>query len=359
MRYVIRISTVFSSEILIEPDHPNMSYRTDLTERLIQTVFLLVRRAHTRQELAHYFGVSAKTVARDLDALSREYPITESRKGREIVYSFAEDSMRDFPQIEVEELATLLLAQKSITGIGIITKNSPYTVFADSLLEKVRRSLPRSIRAKMDSLANIYGSAAIPVKDFSGHLETIDRLTSAALQERKANINYASLNKNIASRREVAPLAVYFDPDGSTLKFAGYDFSYGDIRVFSVDRVEKVEICTEKFARPAGFRLEKYLEDNCFNGIHGTPVRVRLKTSGITARIFAERKFHPSQKIVERKQRRGASPESITIEMSVASGRGLTRFILSWLPDIEVISPAAVREEVKAAIKAGLKNFAG
>jgi predicted DNA-binding transcriptional regulator YafY len=75
------------------------------------------------------------------------------------------------------------------------------------------------------------------------------------------------------------------------------------------------------------------------------------------ARIFTERKFHSSQKTIERKQRRDASPETITIEMRVARGRGLVRFIMSWLPDVEVVSPKEIREEVRQILLKGLKNF--
>ncbi len=96
-----------------------MSYRKSLTERLVQIVFKLVRRPYSRQELAREFGVDAKTISRDIDALGLEYPIVDEKRGREIFYRFTEDFKFDFPQIELEELATLLLAQEAIAGIGI------------------------------------------------------------------------------------------------------------------------------------------------------------------------------------------------------------------------------------------------
>jgi predicted DNA-binding transcriptional regulator YafY len=111
------------------------------------------------------------------------------------------------------------------------------------------------------------------------------------------------------------------------------------------------------FIRPPGFKLREYLSENCFNGIHGAPVTVRLKARGITARIFAERVFHPSQRIVERKQRRGTSEETVTIELCVARGRGLERFVLSWLPDVEVVSPLELREEIKQTLLKSLESF--
>ncbi len=334
-----------------------MSYRTALTERLIQILFKLVRRAHSRQELAREFGVNDKTISRDLDALSLEYPIESVKDGREVKYQFADGFKFEFPKVSIEELATLLLAQESIAGIGITAKGSPYSVYADSLLEKVRNSLPFSVRERMDALSSVYGSSAIPAKDFARHTETIDHLTSCAVRQKRIAVKYHSLGKNEEGIRILEPYAVYFDPDGATLKLIAFAPDYEDLRVFSVDRIESVKELNEKFTREKNFDLKTYLDENCFNGIHGEPVIVRLKAKGITARIFTERKFHPSQKTIERKQRRGASPESITIELRVARGRGLTRFIMSWLPDIEILAPKEIRDEVKQVLLQGLENF--
>jgi len=334
-----------------------MSYRTDLTARLIEIPFRLAERRCSRQYLAADFGVDAKTISRDIDALGRQYPIISRRIGREVFYEFADGFEFKFPQFSISELATLLLAQESIAGIGMTTPHSPYSVFADSLLSKVRASLPRSIRDKMDALARVYGSAAIPAKDFAKHSQTIEQLASCAIREKRINIHYHTLNTDKEEARILEPYAVYFDPDGATLKLVAFDAKHGVPRVFSVDRVTTIKELDETFKRPADFNLKSYLEENCFNGIHGEPITVRLKAVGVTARIFAERKFHPSQKVIEKKQKRGASSEEITIELRVAGGRGLHRFILSYLPEIEVVAPAELRAEISELLKAGAEKM--
>lgn len=352
--YVIKLSPGFSKQFY---QIIKMSYRTALTERLIQTLFKLIRRPHSRQELAREYGVNAKTISRDIDALSLEYPIVIRREGREVFYQFAEGFKFEFPQISIEELATILLAQKSIAGIGITAKGSVYAGYADSLLEKIRKSLPNSVRERMDALSNVYGSAAIPAKNFARHTETIDRLASCAVRQKRVSLYYHSLGSNEEKTRVLEPYAVYFDPDGATLKLVAFEPNYKTLRVFSIERIANVKELNENFKRPKEFSLKEYLDDNCFNGIHGKSVTVRLKAKGITARIFAERKFHPTQKTIEKKQRRGASPETIMIEMRVANGRGLIRFILSWLPNVEVVSPKEIKEEVREVLLKGLENF--
>lgn len=331
-----------------------MSYRTDLTARLIEIPFRLAQHKCSRQTLAKDFRVNAKTISRDIDALGAQYPIVSRRVGREVFYEFADGFEFNFPKLSPSELATLLLAQEAIAGIGITAHGSPYAKYADSLLKTIRDSLPFSIRERMDALSSVYGSSIIPAKKFAEHTRTIEILTDSAVKRRKLEIRYRSLGRNEEKPRFVEPYAVYFDPDGATLKLVAFDRSYRQLRVFSVDRIVGIKELNEKFTRPKDFNLKKYLDENCFNGIHGEPVTVRLKASGITARIFAERSFHPSQKVIEKKQRRGDAPETITIEMRVAAGRGLIRFILSHLPHIEVVSPPEIRAEIAEILAASL-----
>lgn len=333
-----------------------MSYRTALTERLIRILFLLTRRPHSRQELVREFNVNTKTIRRDLDALSISFPITDEKCGREIFYSYADGYKFVAPTFSLEELATLLLAQKSIAGIGITAKGSFYARQTASILEKLGSSLPTLIKQNLDALSEVYGSAQIPEKDFSAHTATIDRLASCAVRQKIIVIRYHTLGKDTEESRTLAPYAVYFDPDGATLKLLAMDAKHDDLRVFSVDRILSINETDENFTRPSDFNLKTYLDENCFNGIHGESITVRLKATGITARIFNERTFHPTQKVIETKQKRGASPETVTIEMRVAKGRGLHRFILSYLPDVEVVAPAELREEIRAILSASLSD---
>ncbi len=175
-----------------------------------------MRRPHSRQELRQEFGVDAKTIRRDLDALSLEYPIEDKKVGRDTYYQFADGFKLDFPKIEIEELAVLLLAQESIAGIGITAGDSFYAAKAGSLLDKIRKSLPRSIKEKMDALSKVYGSSIVPSKDFSAHSAIIDRLASCAVRNKKVEIRYHGLNSDTLESRTVDPYAVYFDPDGAT-----------------------------------------------------------------------------------------------------------------------------------------------
>lgn len=323
-----------------------MSHRGDLTERLITILILLAERPHTQQELAQRFEVDGVTIRRNLTELTRHFMIVDDKVGRERIYRFSDNYEFRPPNLTPGELATLLLAQQAIGATGLTAFGTPFGRYGYSLLDKVRAALPKALRNKLDALANIFGSATVPAKDYSTHADTIDGLTNAAMSQRRVRMRYVTLHSGKTKERLFDPYAVYFDPDGATLKVIGYDHERQTIIPFSVDHIERLNETSESFSRPAEFNLSEFLTQNCFNGIHGEPLTVQLRASGTTARVFAERTFHPSQRELARTTDATGNLETITIQMTVARGRGLERFILSWLPDVEVLEPSELRQKI-------------
>ncbi len=323
--------------------------RYSLTARLLDILLLLADKPRTQTELAHIFKVSTRTIRDDMTVLISHAPIISEpsdEDARVVEYRYMDGHEFKPPQLMPAELAALLLAQESIARTGLTReRNAPLANASVSLIAKVRAALPEILRAHLDALAQVYGSSSVPAKDFAPHAPTIERLTAAALSNTRVRMTYHSLTSDKITLRGFDPYAVYFDPDGATLKTIGADTDNRRITTFAVDRIHKIEDTTETFTRPIDFDLHQYLTTYCFNGIHGQPVTVVLRATGTTARIFAERAFHPTQKIIARDTGK-KKVESTTIEMTVAEGRGLERFILSYAPEVEVLSPPELRSRI-------------
>jgi predicted DNA-binding transcriptional regulator YafY len=334
------------------------SRRGDLTERLIKLLLLLAERPHSQSELAGICRVNNVTIRRNLTELSRHYFIVDERRDREIVYQFGDNYEFRPPTLTPGELATLLLAQQTIAGAGITAFGTPFGKYGYTLLEKVRAALPKALREKLDVLATIFGSAAMPAKDYSAYAETIDRLTNAAMSHRRVRMRYYTLHSGKTNDRLFEPYSVYFDPDGATLKVIGYDHQRKNIIPLSIDHILSLSETDEIFTRPPNYTLSGFLTENCFNGIHGEPLTVRLRAFGVTARVFAERTFHLSQREIVKTTDRAGNVETITVEMRVARGRGLERFILSWLPEVEVLEPMDLRRKIAAILDQSLRQNA-
>jgi predicted DNA-binding transcriptional regulator YafY len=333
-----------------------MSHSDKMATRFEELPYLLAERPHTQKELVEHFKADRKTIKSCINTLKKRHKITETKEGRHVYYSSLDGYKR--PNFTAVEMATLLLAQEAIGSTGLTAISSPFALHAESLLRKVRDSLPMSLSEKLDAMAAVYGSATAPAKDFTPYAGTIDRLAAAAVERRRILMRYHSLSSGEVKERKLDPYAVYFDPDGATIKVIGYDHEHGEPRTFSVDHIQRFRETGERFKRPPDWDLRDHLAKYCFNGIHGEPIKVRLRVHGVTASVFAERTFHRSQREIERCPPDAERPDSIIVEMEVARGRGLVRFILSWSPEIEVISPPELRRQVAETHRQALARCA-
>lgn len=331
-----------------------MSSLQKMAQRMADLPFFLAEKPRSQKELMDHYQVDRKTIKAMIDAARGPHGIIEERVGREIHYRMAKPFKT--PNFTPSELAILLLAQEAIGATGLTAVSSPFAQHALSLMKKVRNALQSSLHPRLDALANVFGSAITPAKDFTNHANHVERLTNAAVERQRINMRYLTLHSGETTERKFDPYAVYFDPDGATIKVIGYDHIRRKIIPFSIDHIQRFRETGERFNRPDGWNLRDHLTSNCFNGIHGDPVMVRLRAYGITASIFAERTFHQSQIEIERFPRDSPRPDWITIEMEVADGRGLDRFILSWAPDIEVISPADIKRRINETLRRSIER---
>ncbi|MGQ0540470.1 MAG: AAA family ATPase [Blastocatellia bacterium] len=282
--------------------------RKNLISQLHEVQQYIEQKSRTQKEIAEYFGVDRQTVKRAIDRLSPYINLSENKDGRNTVYKIEKPQPLEFTALE---LATLILAQEAITSTGSNDLGSPFADSSKSLLKKVRERVPPAHRKQLDAFSEIYGSASMPAKDFSRHFGTIEMLVKAATDNSFVKLEYRSLSDGKVKVRRVAPYNVYFDPDGATLKLLGFDERRQAIIPFSIDHIVEIEILPEFFKKPVDHDLKTFLEVNCFNGIHGEPITVELKLTGVNARIFSERSFHPSQKIVDPTDGLQQSPISV------------------------------------------------
>ena len=120
------------------------------------------------------------------------------------------------------------------------------------------KHLYRSLFAKSRCVVGNLRLGANSEKDFSKHTAVIDLLASCAARSKKIKIRYLALNTNHEESRLLAPYAVYFDPDGATLKANRFRPEIRrSAKAFSaVERISRHRRGTgeETFARPDGFQ---------------------------------------------------------------------------------------------------------
>ena len=113
----------------------------------------------------------------------------------------------------------------------------------------------------------------------------------------------------------------------------------------ALSRFGKVAATGKRFKRPAGFDWREFSRE-AFGIAHGeNPVRIRLLFSAKVATYIRERVWHPSQ--ILRQHRDG----SLEMRIETSGHKELVRWVLSWVPDVEVLAQRSLRDRVREKLR--------
>jgi len=224
------------------------------TKRLSRLAAILIqlqtKRILTSTTLAEKFGVSVRTIYRDIRALEQAgIPIfTEDGKGYSLIEGY-----RIPPVMFTENEANAL-----ITTEQLVLKNRDSSLIAayTEAINKIKAVLLYSTKEKVDLLANrIAVSPAIPNTNTSNSLTLIQ---NALTDFKVLNIIYRSEHKNEKTERKIEPFALYYTLHESWALIA-YCQLRKDYRMFRLDRILKIETLELSFT-PHKLTLKEYLE---------------------------------------------------------------------------------------------------
>jgi predicted DNA-binding transcriptional regulator YafY len=244
----------------------NEERRANRTERLFATILLLQNRPNmTSRDLADHFGVSRRTIFRDLRALSESgVPLTYSEGGG---YEILEGYQLPPLMLSAREAATLLIG----TEFMKLQSDTSLRKDADDVALKIRTVLPTEIREFVDRLRSStvldpYWYHSISAQDDeSGRWY---KLSEAVARQRKVIMEYYVASRDEVTKRRVNPLGLVYYTDHWNL--IAYDHLRDSIRNFRIDRIRELYVLTEKFERPESFDLEEYLRGEGYRGENRT-----------------------------------------------------------------------------------------
>jgi proteasome accessory factor B len=295
------------------------------------------------QGLAVELEVSAKTVMRDVEFMRDRLALPLAYDAVKHGFHYTAP-VRDFPVMKVSqgEVAALLLAQKSLEQFRGTTFERP--------LAAAFRKLSSSLGGEMEIAWHELEQALSVRRSGTGlaDMQVFDALAQAVMDSAEVQFAYHKLAGDKSESRSVRPYHLGCIEDQWYL--FGYDASRGAVRTFALPRIRQVERTGAKFRRPKDFSLAKILEGSfaVFEG--GKTRKVRLRFTGVAARLVAERVWHASQKVTN--DRRG-----LILEMRVGLSPDLRQWILGWGSEAEVLEPADLRSELAAAAKAAARVY--
>lgn len=313
------------------------------TERLFATILLLQNRPNlTSRDLAEHFGVSRRTIFRDLRALSESgVPLTYSEGGG---YEILEGYQLPPLMLTAREAATLLVG----TEFMRLQSDASLRGDAGEVSLKIRSVLPREIREYVDRLSE--NTVLDPYWSHAVQAEGVEsgkwfKLSEAVARSRKVIMEYFVESRQELTQRRVDPLGLVYYTDHWNL--IAFDHLRDEIRNFRLDRIEEMFVLTERFERPEGFDLQSYLEQE---GRQSDPISIRLSFS---AAVFPRvRSGIPAR--IEEEAPKG---DRVEIRFTFENLDYLAGWLLRFGADVQVLEPKELVDLHRKAAESVLANY--
>jgi predicted DNA-binding transcriptional regulator YafY len=301
--------------------------------RLIQILQLIEREPWQWDagELEARFGVSRATIERDV-AILRQWGQIKRKNGK-----FGLSEMKFLPTSFTPPEALAL----RIAGTAFAQQaGSAYRTALASALKKIDLALPHKLASEVRKAEARVAISQPVVREFSSDI--YQSLQQALLHHNPVDITYFSRSRGEPTKRRVDPYGLMFKIGAWYV--VGYCHLREDIRTFSLDRIRWLRIEEKvRFRYPQNFDLQEWLARGWQLQGGGEPTEVVVRFAPKTAGWIMGGQWHPTQQLEK------SGDGSLLFRVTVSGWEEMLYWILSFGPDVEVISPQGLRDAVIAA----------
>lgn len=287
------------------------------------------------QALSDDFEVSYKTVQRDIDFMrdQLQLPIEYDSTNHGFIYT---KEVKNLPTVALKEgeVVALLVAQKAAEQY----RGTPFEKSLKSAFARLVEGMPARSEVSLKDL-----SAAVsfrPSGPPSSDLESFQMLSDALLNAQEVSFSYRKPGDGKGADRVVQPY--HLGCIGGVWYLIGKDLGRNSIRTFALARISSPKNLRRKFTRPKDFSLESMMGDSFSAFEAKNPQQIRILLDPFAAALTGERRWHPSQKLVFRKD------GSAELSLKVGLAPDLEAWILGLGAHAKVLAPTSLRNKIKA-----------
>jgi predicted DNA-binding transcriptional regulator YafY len=308
-------------------------------ERLLQ-IDEMVRtgRAKSVAVLARELEVSDRTISSDIDLMRDRFdaPLQNDRKKG---WYYEDKNWRlTMVQFTQGELFALVLGSRMLEAAA----GGAYAQELQSAIDQLVRRLPDQIWADLQTIVEEriqFGAGAL----VDLNPEYWKNLIDASRKGFTVEITYYTASRNAISTRKVDPYFLFIYR-GTNPYAICYCYERKAMRDFRVDRIRALRVTGEQFTRKVGFDAREYIQKKFQVEAGETSVSVAIWFTAKVAPFIRERRWHPSQAIVEH-------ADGLTLRMQVPGLAEVKRWVLGYGAEAKVLEPpelvAMLRQEVE------------
>jgi len=299
------------------------------------------------ESLAREFGVSSRSIKRDIDFLRvrLDVPIAWDASAGTYYYTRHCDLL---PLLRIDAAEALALAVAGRTFAA--WAGSPLGAALTAALEKIATVVSGAVSLPGDALQELVFAPT----DLAAEAEHryFARLLEAIRRRRELRLVYQKpRNAGASEMRTVHPLHLAYLDHRWVL--VAHDVMRDGPRNFLLMRIRDVEFTSRLFEPPEAFDLQRYLHDSFgrFSG-HGKREEVRVLFDADVAPYLRERPWHASQQLFER------GDGSVEARFQVSHLNDIERRVLACGAHAKVLAPRELRERMKRSAAAVVALYA-
>lgn len=287
--------------------------------------------------------VSERTLQRDMQSLRSLLPIqcewdAEERRNR---YYFEKGSRTlIMPVLGTNEYLAAMMLKSNLQ----IFRQTTFQVEVDSLLKKLDALVPVEV---FDSVVDPEGRLPFDTLmtgeyDYSNLVLEISELFQAIREKRVCEITYQALSADKPKTYQVTPVKMILNQ--GILYLVSYIAKYKSFLTHHLARIHQFKMTDQIDKQVPDFDVVTMREDRFGLVQSKRAEKVHLKFNPPASKVIYGRKWHPSQWM--RMDNKGV----LEMKMDVGINDELIRWIISWIPYVQVLRPDPLSERIRDKI---------
>ncbi len=315
----------------------NSNWQEDVPKRLERLLDLIAyisgkKTLPARKLMAEEFGVTVRTIYRDLQLLTRRGYILPAGKDSGIEVDGEKGRVLPLLRLSRRQAAAFQIGMEFIK----LRSGSDIREEAEKVADRVRSVLHGASRAYFDALINSTALDPYLLHEVPPHKHWT-QITDAIATQSSLYLQYFVRSRAEITRRIVWPLGLVLYLDHWNL--IAFDKDKNDFRQFTLDYIQKADKLAATFKPPDGFSLRQYLADRAASK-HGTKVKVSFTSPSYPM----ARRAIPAKPLEE-----VDDGKHVTVTFNFDNLEFLAEYLLRFGQEIQVLEPESLRQDIRAA----------
>ena len=304
------------------------------TDRLLAIVLELQgRNLVTAEALAHTFGVTKRTIYRDILALNESGVPVVSAAGQG--YWLMEGYFLPPVSLNLDEAMMVILGSEVMAQ----SFDAQGRTAAKSASRKIEAALSGAVAKEVAYLKNNIHFVRMDSDVLIDTSETLRLVRGAILEQRPLHLHYfkrKGRTSGEASERTVDPHALIHFKDAWVL--SAYCHLRRAMRIFRLDRIQRIGVLARTFERQPGYSVSMHHEPNT-----ATQEVELLFDAGVTQWV-KERPAYFIHATCE-------TPKGLRVTLKVHHPEEALSWILSWGSSVQVLSPQNLKDLLRGELE--------